>query len=167
MLPEEAPGRYRNTYQFLNTLSHKAFTDLQEVIILELPKVPEEDDGSGLWPWLQYFKCRTEEELSMLVKKRLELERAVQQYRRMSPLRRIRIALFEYEDAQRIRRGRDRQAREAGFQEAEAKYQEQLTIQEEQLTAQEEQLTAQEEQLTAKDERIRQLEEEARLREGK
>jgi predicted transposase/invertase (TIGR01784 family) len=69
MLPDEAPDRYKNAYQFLNTLSHKPFTDLQEVIILELPKVPEEDDGSGLWPWLQYFKCRTEEELSMLVKK--------------------------------------------------------------------------------------------------
>jgi predicted transposase/invertase (TIGR01784 family) len=157
MLPEEAPGRYRNGYQFLNTLTHKPFTDLQEVVILELPKVPEEDDGSDLWPYLQYFKCRTEEEISMLVKKHPELKRVVQQYRRMSPLRHIQAALFEYEDAQRIRRGRDRQAREAGheegFKEAEAKYQEQLA--------------AQDEQLIAKDERIRQLEEEARLREGR
>jgi predicted transposase/invertase (TIGR01784 family) len=175
MLPEEAPGRYRNTYQFLNTLSHRPFTDLQEVIILELPKVPEEDDGSSLWPRLQYFKCRTEGELSMLVKKHPEMERVVQQYRRISPLRRIRIALFEYEDAQRIRRGRDRQAREEGFKEAEAKYEEQLTAKEEQLADKEEQLadkdgqlTAREEQLAAKDERIRQLEEEARrLREGR
>jgi hypothetical protein len=153
MLPEEAPDRYRNAYQFLNTLSHKPFTDLQEIIILELPKVPEEDDGNRLWPWLKYFKCRTEEELSMLAKQHEEVGRVVQQYQRTSLLQRIRWTIFEYEDAMRIRRGREFDAREEGFKAAEAKYQEQMT--------------AKDEQLAAKDERIRQLEEEARLREGK
>jgi predicted transposase/invertase (TIGR01784 family) len=165
MLPEEAPGRYRNAYQFLNTLSHKPFTDLQEIIILELPKVPEEDDGSKLWPWLKYFKCRTKEELNMLARQHEEVGRAVQQYQRTSLLQHIRIAIFEYEDAMRIRRGRDFDAREEGheegFKEAEAKYQEQLT-------AKDEQLTAKDEQLTVKGEHIRQLEEEnRRLREGR
>jgi hypothetical protein len=76
--------RYKNAYQFLNTLSYKPFTDLQVIIILELPKVPEEDDGSGLWPWLKYFKCRTKEELSMLAKQHEEVARVVQQYQRTS-----------------------------------------------------------------------------------
>ncbi|MDR3336024.1 MAG: Rpn family recombination-promoting nuclease/putative transposase, partial [Treponema sp.] len=73
LLTEEPAGRYKNTYRFLNTGSHKPFTDLQEIVILELPKVPDTDDGSGLWAWLRYFKCETMEELDMLAKKHPEL----------------------------------------------------------------------------------------------
>jgi predicted transposase/invertase (TIGR01784 family) len=48
LLKNEAPDRYRNVYRFLNTVSHEPFTDLQEIVILELKKVPEEDDGTEL-----------------------------------------------------------------------------------------------------------------------
>jgi hypothetical protein len=57
LLKDEAPDRYKNVYRFLNTVSHEPFTDLQELVILELPKVPDEDDGTELWPWLKFFKC--------------------------------------------------------------------------------------------------------------
>jgi predicted transposase/invertase (TIGR01784 family) len=50
LLSDEPPTRYRNVYQFLNTESHKPFTNLQELVIIELPKVPEQDDGTDLWP---------------------------------------------------------------------------------------------------------------------
>jgi predicted transposase/invertase (TIGR01784 family) len=48
LLHEEPPDRYKNVFRFLNTISHKAFTDLEEIVTLELPKVPEEDDGTAL-----------------------------------------------------------------------------------------------------------------------
>jgi predicted transposase/invertase (TIGR01784 family) len=133
LLKDEPPDRYKNTYRFLNTVSHKPFTDLQEFIILELPKVPDEDDGSALWPWLKYFKCKSGEELDMLAKKHREVAGAVRQVRRMSPLRTLRTMIFEYEDARRIRMARDAYAHEQGYKEAEAKYQEQMAAKEEQI----------------------------------
>jgi predicted transposase/invertase (TIGR01784 family) len=48
LLKNEPPDRYKNVFRFLNTISHEPFTDLQEIVILELPKVPEEDDGTSL-----------------------------------------------------------------------------------------------------------------------
>jgi predicted transposase/invertase (TIGR01784 family) len=117
LLPDEAQDRYRNVYRFLNTVSYKAFTDLQELIIIELPKVPEQDDGTSLWPWLQYFKCKTQEELDMLAKNYPEIEPAVRRFRHFSPVRAIRDMIFEYEDARRIRAGRDAYAREQGQKE--------------------------------------------------
>jgi predicted transposase/invertase (TIGR01784 family) len=133
LLKDEPPDRYRNVYRFLNIVSYKAFTDLQELVILELPKVPEKDDGTMLWPWLRYFKCETMEELVMLARKYPEVAGAVRQVRRMSPIRAIRELIFEYEDARRIRNGRDRYAREQGYQEAETKYQEQMRQDQEQM----------------------------------
>jgi predicted transposase/invertase (TIGR01784 family) len=126
LLKDEPPDRYKNVYRFLNTVSHKAFTDLQELVILELPKAPEKDDGTAVWPWLKYFKCKTMEELEMLARKHPEVAGAVRQVRRNSPIRAIRELIFEYEDARRIRMGRDRYAREQGYQEAKAEDHEQI-----------------------------------------
>jgi flagellar motility protein MotE (MotC chaperone) len=91
----------------------------------------------------------------MLAKTHPEIEGAARHFRRRSLFKVIGDIIFEYEDARRVRAGRDAYAREQGRQEAEAKFQEQLT-------AKEEQLTTQKEQLTAKEEQIRQLEEENR-----
>jgi predicted transposase/invertase (TIGR01784 family) len=125
LLKDEPPDQYKNVYCFLNTRSHKAFTDLQEFVILELPKLPEDDDGTALWPWLKYFKCKTMEELEMLATKYPEVTQAVQQVRRMSsPIRALRDLLFDYEDAHRLRMGQDAYVREEGYKEAEGKYQE-------------------------------------------
>jgi predicted transposase/invertase (TIGR01784 family) len=102
LLKDEPADRYKNVYRFLNTVSHQPFTDLQEIVILELSKVPEEDDGTDLWPWLRFFKCETMEELDMLARKHKEVSDAVWQVRRMSPIRAIREMIFEYEDAKRL-----------------------------------------------------------------
>jgi predicted transposase/invertase (TIGR01784 family) len=156
LLKNEAPNRYRNVFRFLNTESHEPFTDLQEIVILELPKVPDEDDGTILWPWLKFFKCQTMEELNMLASKYKEVSDAVWEIRRMSPIRAIREMIFEYYDARNLREGQDEyvreEGRELGYKEAEARYQEQIR--------------QEQEKLTAKEEQIRQLEEEVRRLQG-
>jgi hypothetical protein len=38
--------------------SGKLFTDMQKYVILELPKLPGEDDGYPVWPYLRFFKRR-------------------------------------------------------------------------------------------------------------
>jgi predicted transposase/invertase (TIGR01784 family) len=126
LLKNEPPDRYKNVYRFLNTVSHEPFTDLQEMVILELSKVPEEDDGTSLWPWLKFFKCQTQEELNMLARKHKEVSDAVWQTRRMSPIRAIREMIFEYEDGKRLQMSRDAYVWDEGYKEAETKYQEQI-----------------------------------------
>jgi hypothetical protein len=106
---------------------------LQEIVILELPKVPDEDDGTALWPWLRCFKCQTMEELTMLARKHKEVSDAVWQTRRMSPIRAIRELIFEYEDAKRVRASQDEYVWDQGYKEAETKYQEQIRQLEEEV----------------------------------
>jgi predicted transposase/invertase (TIGR01784 family) len=160
LLKNEPPDRYKNVYRFLNTVSHEPFTDLQEMVILELSKVPEEDDGTSLWPWLRFFKCQTMEEMNMLARKHKEVSDAVWQVQRMSPIRAIRELIFEYEDAKRLRMGQDAYVWEEGYKEAEAKYQEQIRQDQEKLAAKEEQIRQEQERNLQVMEQIRQLEEE-------
>jgi predicted transposase/invertase (TIGR01784 family) len=75
---------YMNWYSLLNEVSGNPFTDLVKVLIIELPKVPGQDDGSPVWPWLRYFKCRKAEEFQMLLKKHPEVGGAVVELRKMS-----------------------------------------------------------------------------------
>jgi hypothetical protein len=81
----------------------------------------------------------------MLAREHPEVAGVVWQHRRMSPIRKIREMIFEYEDARRVRMGQDAYVREQGYQQAKAEDQEQLV---------------------AKGERIRQLEEEIRRLRG-
>jgi hypothetical protein len=78
----------------------------------------------------------------------------------MSPIRALRELIFEYEDARRIRNGRDRYAREQGYQEAKAEDQEQIRQDQERIRQDQE-------QIRQALERNRQLEEEIRRLRGK
>jgi predicted transposase/invertase (TIGR01784 family) len=75
---------YVNTYELRNKRSGKQFTDLIKVIILELPKVPEERDGQAVWPWLKFLKGRTAEEQEALAKIYPEVGMAVRAINRIS-----------------------------------------------------------------------------------
>jgi hypothetical protein len=57
---------------------------LVEIITIELPKVPDTDDGDPVWPFLRFFKCREEEDFSMLVDKYQQVRGAFQALREIS-----------------------------------------------------------------------------------
>jgi predicted transposase/invertase (TIGR01784 family) len=83
---------YVNCYELRNQKNHR-FTDLEKVVILELPKLPETVD-SNVWPWLKFFTCERKEEYEMLAKSHTELEEAVYCAKRMSLLERWRDYQF-------------------------------------------------------------------------
>jgi predicted transposase/invertase (TIGR01784 family) len=56
---------------------------LLKVVILEIPKLTEQED-EAVWPWLRFFKCRKQEEFEMLAKKHPELKEAVSCVKYMS-----------------------------------------------------------------------------------
>jgi len=83
---------YINVYELRNR-ENRSFTNLLKLVILELPKLPEEED-SALWPWLKLFKCKEKEEYEMLAKKHPELKKAVYYTKRMSLFERWRDMQF-------------------------------------------------------------------------
>jgi predicted transposase/invertase (TIGR01784 family) len=59
LLPEERA--YVNAYELRNGRTNKSFTDLIKLIILEIPKLSQAEEG-GVWPWLKLFTCRKKEQ---------------------------------------------------------------------------------------------------------
>ena len=86
---------YINVYELRNERNRR-FTNLLKVVILELPKLPEEED-SRLWPWLRFFKCKRREEYEMLAKKHPELKKAVSCVKKISFGERWRYTLLYYQ----------------------------------------------------------------------
>jgi predicted transposase/invertase (TIGR01784 family) len=84
LLPVEEETDYKNRYFMANQKSGKLFTDLVEIITVELPKVPDTDNGDPLWPFLQFFKYREEEDFSMLAEKYGQVRGAFQALREVS-----------------------------------------------------------------------------------
>lgn len=55
---------------------NSVFTDLWEVDLLELKKLPKADDGTNLWDWLRFIKTNNEEEMEMIAHENPEIEKA-------------------------------------------------------------------------------------------
>jgi len=83
---------YINEYELRNH-ENRRFTDLLKLVILELPKLPEQEDGA-LWPWLQFFKCKQKEEYEMLALRHPELKKAIYCAEKMSFFERWRDIQF-------------------------------------------------------------------------
>ena len=115
---------YHNTYR-LRDKSGEDFSDRLEVILLELPKLPQETDGSALWDWLRFIAARTLEELKMLAEKNPEVKNAVN---RLMELNADEQARMEAESRERLRldigsykRDALEQGRAEGLEEGQAK----------------------------------------------
>jgi predicted transposase/invertase (TIGR01784 family) len=75
LIPEEAG--YYNRYSLRNKQSGTAFTDLIEINVLELGKLPKEPDGGRLFNWGCFFKAKTPEELAMVAETDPAIKQAV------------------------------------------------------------------------------------------
>ncbi|MDR1854935.1 MAG: Rpn family recombination-promoting nuclease/putative transposase, partial [Azoarcus sp.] len=64
LVPENA--RYHNRYRLRDFATGSEFTDLMEVNTLELPKLPDNSDGTPEWFWLAFLKDDREEVYEVL-----------------------------------------------------------------------------------------------------
>ncbi len=115
LLPDEAA--YLNSYDLRNPLTGRLFTDLLKVVMIELPKVPETDDGQAIWPWLRFFKCKTQEDLTMLTKAHAEIKPAVNEYAKITWSDRRRMIAEYKEKARRDRHAMVEFAKDEGREE--------------------------------------------------
>ena len=83
---------YFNVYELKNE-KNRSFTDLLKVVIIELPKLPENED-SAIWPWLRFLKCKKKEEYEMLAKKYPQLKKPIKCTERMGLIESIRDYQF-------------------------------------------------------------------------
>ena len=67
---------YHNRYRLYDRKTGSELTDLVEVNVLELPKVPKESDSSPLWSWLRFIAAEKEEEAAMLKDDNPHIEKA-------------------------------------------------------------------------------------------
>ena len=65
----EEDNVYHHRYTLYDPKTRSEFTDLIEVHILELPKLPKKDDGSDLWWWMKYIMVEKKEQLKMIAEK--------------------------------------------------------------------------------------------------
>ncbi|MCL2231418.1 MAG: Rpn family recombination-promoting nuclease/putative transposase, partial [Treponema sp.] len=108
-------SKYLNVYELKND-ENRTFTDYLKVVIIELPKLPENEDGP-LWPWLKFLKCTKMEECAMLAKKYPQLKKPVKCTERMGLLESIRDYQFHRNLAKVDERMLHEQWKEDGLEE--------------------------------------------------
>jgi predicted transposase/invertase (TIGR01784 family) len=109
VLPED--GAYHHRYTLYDPKTRSEFTDLLTVHLIELPKLPKEDDGSDLWWWMRFLTVKTKEELAMIAEKNPVLEKAAERLLEVSEdaatRRRLeRERIFEMDQRDRINTAR-------------------------------------------------------------
>jgi predicted transposase/invertase (TIGR01784 family) len=103
---------YMNQFTLRNPETGREFTDLLKVVTVELPKLPQEPNGSEEWPWLRFFNCQTLEEMMELAQRFPRLARMAELMKEMS----------QSERAQRLAEAREKElwAQEAREQDRKA-----------------------------------------------
>jgi predicted transposase/invertase (TIGR01784 family) len=117
-MPED--NAYHHRYTMYDPETRSEFTDLLEVHVLELPKLPAEDDGSDMWAWMKFIDVEDRKELDMIAEKDPEIGKAAARLLEISQDAETRLRMeFErrWEADQRVeRRAAVREGREEGME---------------------------------------------------
>jgi hypothetical protein len=114
MLPEFSG--YLNRFM-LRDEKGRLFTDMIEVCIIEIPKLPKEDDGTAAWPFLKCFKCNSVEEADMLAKNYPQVCGIVRELRRINIGYEVKAFFDDLIKERRDRRGREEYVHQQAFAE--------------------------------------------------
>jgi predicted transposase/invertase (TIGR01784 family) len=107
LIPESK--NYHNRYVLYDPETKCEFTDIIEVNILELVKLPKIEDGTELWNWLKFLSAQRKEDLDMIAEKSPQIKNAVVRLMELSNDERTRLL---YESRQKMEW--DNRARERG-----------------------------------------------------
>ena len=99
--------KYHHRFVLFDPENGVEFTDVIEVNILEMPKLPKVEDGTELWNWLKFLSVERKEDLDMIAEKSPQVKRAVARLMELSNDERTRLL---YESRQKMEW--DNQARE-------------------------------------------------------
>ena len=73
--------RFHTVYHLREDTEHIKYTDVMEIHIVELPKLPQNTDGTDLYSWIKFIKSNDKEEFEMLAQqsKYLGVEKGIEQ----------------------------------------------------------------------------------------
>lgn len=109
----EDSKEYHNKYFLYDKNTNSTFSDLLEIDILELKKVPDRDE-SNLATWLRFMNTDDKEELDKMAVRNAALESAVCKYKKLTADERIRMIAEEREKAWKDRQAEIKAAKEEG-----------------------------------------------------
>ena len=107
-LIKESP-KYHHRFVLYDPENNVEFSDATEIHTLEIPKLPNNEDGTPLWVWMKFLDARTEEDLNMIAQKSPQVKKAVVRLMELSADERTRM-LYDAREKER----RDNYARERG-----------------------------------------------------
>jgi predicted transposase/invertase (TIGR01784 family) len=93
---------YHHRFVMYDKVNGVELTDVMEIDVLELPKLPAADDGTMLYEWLKFIDTEEEEEMAELAEKNPEIKKAYAVLRELS----------EDETARRIAEAREKEQRD-------------------------------------------------------
>lgn len=111
----EDSKEYHNKYFLYDKNTNSTFSDLLEIDILELKKVPDKDD-SNLATWLRFMNTDDKEELNKMAVRNAALGSAVCKYKKLTADERIRMIAEESEKAWKDRQAEIKAAKEEGLE---------------------------------------------------
>jgi len=91
--------RYHNRYRLCDPDTGSCFTNLIEVNVLEIPKLPYEEDNTALWDWMRFLEPRGKEDYAMLSERNPHIGRAVAVLKELSEDERTRLLAESYQKA--------------------------------------------------------------------
>jgi predicted transposase/invertase (TIGR01784 family) len=86
-----ASSDYIHSFVFMNEKTGEIWTDLQKVVIIELPKIPVDDDNTSNWEILSCFNLNNAEELKMFALKHPKVKPICDNVVRLNFIRSVRM----------------------------------------------------------------------------
>jgi predicted transposase/invertase (TIGR01784 family) len=108
---------YHNSYTLYDKTTGSEFTDVIQVDVLELPKLPPQGDGTELSDWLQFLRSKNREELAVIEQRSPELKKVVGILMDLSADEQTRLEYEAYEKARMDEESRMRGAWNKGVAE--------------------------------------------------
>ena len=113
LIPDSS--KYHHRFVLYDPENCVEFTDIVEVNTLEIPKLPEIEDGTELWNWLKFLSAERKEDLEMIAEKNPQVKKAVVRLMELSNDERTRML---YESRQKMEwdnQAREQEARHNGI----------------------------------------------------
>jgi predicted transposase/invertase (TIGR01784 family) len=115
--------RYHHCYRMHDDVDGTYFGDVEEIHVLELPKLPADSDKTPVWEWAKFISAESEEALTMAAATNAVVKDAVKELYRVSADEETRRQYELREKAWRDQRAREKYVLQIGRAEERAKNQ--------------------------------------------
>jgi predicted transposase/invertase (TIGR01784 family) len=75
---------YHNRYELYDKRTKSTFSDILDIHIFELEKLPEADDGEAVWDWLKFIDSDEVIDMEAIAKKNVGIRKAVTRYKELA-----------------------------------------------------------------------------------